>query len=79
MYIYLYMCSAVLGKPYQSTVISNNNNNNNVQVAFAFSDNLMGASEFVRFAQETQHRKKCTCLCVCGGGGGGVHSTMAIT
>ena len=29
MYIYLHMCSAVLGKPYQSTVISNNNNNNN--------------------------------------------------
>ena len=31
MYIkfYLYMCSAVLGKPYQSTVICNNNNNNN--------------------------------------------------
>ena len=30
MYIYLHMCSAVLGKPYQSTVISNNNNNNNI-------------------------------------------------
>ena len=31
MCIYLHMCSAVLGKPYQSTVISNNNNNNSFE------------------------------------------------
>ena len=36
MYVHLliYMCSAVLGKPYQSTVISNNNNNNIIILKF---------------------------------------------
>ena len=35
MYVHLliYMCSAVLGKSYQSTVISNNNNNNIAQLS----------------------------------------------
>ena len=30
MYVHLLLCSAILGKPYKSTVISNNNNNNNI-------------------------------------------------
>ena len=30
MYVHLLLCSAILGKPYKSTVISKNNNNNNI-------------------------------------------------
>ena len=29
MYVHLLLCSAILGKPYKSIVISKNNNNNN--------------------------------------------------
>ena len=32
MYVHLLLCSAILGKPYKSTVISNNNNNNNMYI-----------------------------------------------
>ena len=35
MYVHLLLCSAILGKPYKSTVISKNNNNNIYAIQWA--------------------------------------------